>query len=78
MFKQMLIADADNSTVTIPTEWFGMQVVVLAYPVSTSQSKGKKPLAWLSGKSRIDNPVRIGKGFRKVSRDEIYERKGTR
>ena len=78
MYKQVLIPDAENATVTIPTEWFGMQVVVLAYPVSTSQSKGKKPLAWLSGKSRIDSPVRIGANFRKVSRDEICERKGAR
>jgi len=77
MYRQVLIPNEENATVTIPTEWFGMQVVVLAYPVSVSQSKEKKPLAWLSGSSRIDNPVRIGENFRKISRDEIYERKGS-
>jgi len=32
-------------------------------------------LAWLKGSSKIDNPTRIGENFRKISRDEIYDRR---
>jgi hypothetical protein len=75
MFKQVLVPNEQNATVALPAEWFGMEVVVLAYPVSIKQSKEKKPMAWLSGNSKIDNPVCIGENFRKISRDEIYDRK---
>ena len=74
MLRQVLVPNAQNATITIPTEWFGMEVVVSAYPV-VKQSKGNKQFAWLSGNSKIDNPVRIGNDFRKISRDEIYDRK---
>ena len=75
MFRQVLVPNKQNGTVTIPTEWYGMEVVVMAYPITTKQSKEKKQLAWLTGNSKIDNPVCIGKDFRKISRDEIYDRK---
>jgi len=74
MFRQVLVPNEQNATVKIPTEWFGMEVVVLAYPVTTKQSKEKKQFAWLNGNSKIDNPVCIGEDFRKISRDEIYDR----
>ncbi|MDR2147278.1 MAG: hypothetical protein LBE91_12545 [Tannerella sp.] len=77
MFKQVIVPDEQNATVTIPEEWFGMEVVVLAYPVTFKQSKEKKSLAWLSGNSRIDNPVHIGENFRKISRDEVHDRKNS-
>ena len=75
MYRQVLVPDEHNATVTIPTEMFGMEVVVLAYPITARQSKDKKQFAWLSGNSIIDNPVRIGENFRKISREEIYDRK---
>jgi hypothetical protein len=75
MFRHVLVADEQNATVTIPAEWFGMEVVILAYPISAKQSKEKKQFAWLTGNSRIDNPVCVGENFRKIPRDEIYERK---
>jgi len=74
MLKQVLVPDEQNATITIPTEWFGMEVVVFAYPITAKQSKEKKQFAWLSGNSKIDNPVRIGENFRKIPRDEIYDR----
>ena len=75
MLRQVLVPHEQNATVTIPTDWFGMEVVILAYPITRKQSKDQKQFAWLSGNSRIDNPVRIGENFRKISRDGIYDRK---
>ena len=75
MYRQVLVPDEQNATVTIPTEWFGMEVVVMAYPVRARQSKEKKQLTWLTGNSKIDNPAFIGDNFRKISREEIYDRK---
>ena len=75
MYRQVLVPDEQNATVTIPKEWFGMEVVVLAYPITTMQTKENKKFAWLSSNSKIDNPVRIGKTFRKIPREEIYDRK---
>jgi len=75
MFRQILVPNEQNPTVAIPCEWFGMEVVVLAYPVTVKQLKEKKQFAWLNGNSRINNPVRIGEDFRKISRDEVYNRK---
>jgi hypothetical protein len=34
-----------------------------------------KQAAWLSGNSGIDNPIKVGKNFRKYFRDELYDRK---
>ena len=39
MFRQVLVPDAQNVTVIIPTEWFGMDIVILAFPISDTQSK---------------------------------------
>ena len=36
-------------------------------------SDSKKPV-WLTGNSKIDNPIHIGENFRKIPRDELYER----
>ena len=75
MFRQTLVPNEQNATVTMPTEWFGMEVVVLAYPIRAKQPEEKKQFAWLNSNSKIDNPVRIGEEFRKISREEIYDRK---
>jgi hypothetical protein len=75
MFRQVLIPNEKNATVTIPNEWFGREVVVLAYPISAMRTKEKKQFAWLNGNSKIDNPVRIGERFRKIQREELYDRK---
>ena len=77
MYKQVLIPNEQNATIAIPQEWFGMKVVVLAYPITAKQLKKQEPLAWLSDNSKINNPVRIGKNFRKILRDEIYDRKSS-
>ena len=42
---------------------------------TTGQSKEKKQFAWLTGNSRIDNPVCVNENFRKITREEIYDRK---
>ena len=75
MFKQIFTPTEQNAIVALPSEWFGMEVIVLAYPITLEQSKEKKTLAWLSGHSKMDHPVHIGKNFRKISREEIYDRK---
>jgi len=75
MYRQVLVPDKQNATITIPTEWFGREVVVLAYPITVSQPKEKKQFAWLNGNSKIDKPIYIGENFRKILREEIYDRK---
>jgi len=75
MLRQVLIPNEQNATVAIPTEWFGMEVVVLAYPITAKQSEEKKQFAWLNGNSKIDNPFRVGENFKKIPREEIYDRK---
>ena len=72
MLRQVLVPNEQNATVTIPSEWVGMEVVVLAYPIAPKQSKGKRQFAWLTDNSKIDNPVRIGENFKKIPREEIY------
>ena len=75
MFRQVLMPNEKNATITIPTELFGMEVLVLAYPVAAKQTKEKKQFTWLNSSSKINNPIYIGKEFRKISRDEINDRK---
>jgi len=75
MLRQVLVPNEQNATVTIPTEWFGMEVVVMLYPIKSRQLKEKKHFAWLDGNSQINNPISIGKNFRKITREEIYDRK---
>ena len=75
MVRQVLVPCEQNATVPIPSEWVGMEVVVLVYPITTKQSKEKTQFAWLTGNSKIDNPVYIGESFRRISREEIYDRK---
>ena len=75
MFRQILVPREQNPTITIPTDWYGREVMILAYPITVKQAKEEKQFAWLNGNSRIDNPIYIGEDFRKISRDEIYERK---
>jgi hypothetical protein len=67
MFKQIIVPTKQNASVTMPAEWYGMEVVVLAYPITDKQTTKKKSPTWLSGNSRIDNPVFIGKNFKKIS-----------
>jgi len=74
MYRQILIPSEQNAILTLPPEWLGKEVMVVAYPITTPQSTEEKQFAWLSGNSRIDNPVHIGKNFRKISREELYDR----
>ena len=73
MIRQVLVPHEQNATVTIPSEWFGMKVVILAYPITANRKKEKSRPVWLSGHSKMDNPVRIGDNFKKIPRDEIYD-----
>ena len=61
MYKQILVSNEHNATVTIPNELFGREVVVMAFSITTKQSKEKKQFEWLTGNSKIDNPIRLKK-----------------
>ena len=74
MFRQVLVPNEQNPTIEIPSKWFGMEVVVLVYPITSKRYREKKQFAWLNGNSKIDNPIRVGEDFRKIPRDEIYDR----
>ena len=75
MYSQILVPDRQNATIPIPAEWFGMEVMIMAYPITAQQSQEKRQFTWLTGNSKIDHPVCIGENFKKISRDEIYDRK---
>ncbi|MDR2732362.1 MAG: hypothetical protein LBB36_04000 [Fibromonadaceae bacterium] len=67
--KNGLIAIPKNFVSVVPDK-----VYVIVKPVQQKNTE-KKQAAWLSGNSRIDNPAKVGKKFRKYSRDELYDRK---
>jgi hypothetical protein len=57
--KNGAIAIPDDLISAIPSEVY---VIVKPQPI------------WLSGNSKIDNPIHTGENFRKITRDELYER----
>jgi hypothetical protein len=65
MFERVLIPNENNATITLPADLYGLEVKIMAFPVEKNK---RKYFPWLSGKSGIDNPVKIGKVFRKYSR----------
>jgi len=75
MYRQVFIPNEQNYLVPIPLDWYGREVMILAYPITVTQTKEEKQFAWLNGNSRIDNPIYIGEDFKKIPRDKIYERK---
>jgi len=65
-----------NGTIAIPDDLISVipsDVYVIVKPRYEPQSVKEQPI-WLSGNSKIDNPVHIGENFRKIPRDELYER----
>jgi hypothetical protein len=72
-FEQVLVPSKGNATITLPVDFYGMEVMVIAFPVEKKVKEKNFP--WLSGNSGIDNPVKVGKHFKKYSRDELYDRK---
>jgi hypothetical protein len=69
------IYDGDNFKLGEPVPVKGMYEVIITF-VSPMEVAQKKPEAysWLSGNSGIDKPVKIGQGFKKYSREELYGR----
>ena len=71
MYRQVFVPNEQNA---IHAEWIGREIVVTAYPLTTSQSAETKQHSWLSGNSMIDSHVHIGKKNRKISREVLYDR----
>ena len=67
--KNGTIAIPENLISAIPSD-----VYVIVKPIYKSKNVKEQPI-WLSGKSKIDNPAHIGEKFRKIQRNELYERK---
>jgi len=65
--KNGAIAVPDDLISVIPSD-----VYVIVKP--SKQKNVKEQPIWLSGNSKIDNPVHIGENFRKIPRSELYER----
>jgi hypothetical protein len=76
MFAQVEFnSSVKNGTITVPDDLISAipgDVYVIVRPIY-EQKKAKKQHIWLSGNSKIDNPIHIGENFRKVPRDELYE-----
>jgi len=65
-----------NGTIAIPDDLISAipsDVYVIIKPRYEQKNIKEQPI-WLSGNSRIDKPAHIGEAFRKISRDELYER----
>ncbi|MCL1947106.1 MAG: hypothetical protein FWF51_08170 [Chitinivibrionia bacterium] len=71
MFEQVLIPSKDNATITLPSDFYGLEVKVTVIPIKMPKTKD---YPWISGNSGIDNPVKVGKNFIKYSREELYDR----
>ena len=71
MFEQVLIPSKDNATITLPSDFYGLEVKVTVIPMEMPKTKN---YPWISGNSGIDNPVKVGKNFIKYSREELYDR----
>jgi len=41
MYKQVMIPNERNNSITIPKEWYGMRVEVIATPVVSRRKEGK-------------------------------------
>jgi hypothetical protein len=70
------IYDGDNFKLGEPVPVKGMYEVIITFmnPMETTQEK-PKAYSWLSGNSGIDNPVKVGRDFKRYSREELYDRK---
>jgi len=66
--KNGAIAIPDDLISAIPND-----VYVIVKPRCEQKNVNSQSI-WLSGNSKIDNPVHIGENFRKIPRDELYER----
>ncbi|GBU22906.1 hypothetical protein R80B4_02819 [Fibrobacteres bacterium R8-0-B4] len=65
-----------NGTIAVPENLISAvpgAVYVIVKPIYEPKNVKEQPI-WLSGNSKIDNPAHIGEKFRKIPRDELYER----
>jgi len=65
-----------NGTIAIPKDLIAAipgDVYVIVKPKYERKSIKEQPI-WLSGNSKIDNPIHIGESFRKIPRNELYDR----
>jgi hypothetical protein len=60
-----MVPSKENSTISIPTEYYGMEVEVLVYP-NHKVWKGLTP--------SMKKTFKAGSNFRKFSREELYDR----
>ena len=65
MLRQVMVPSKENSTVSIPAEFYGMEVEVLVYP-NHNVWKGLTP--------SMKKPFKAGCHFKKFSREELYDR----
>ena len=43
MLRQIMVPSKENSTITLPPEWYGKEVEIIIFPLETRQTKtGKK------------------------------------
>jgi len=65
MLRQVMIPSKENSTISIPAEFYGTEVEVLVYP-NQKVWKGLTP--------SMKKPFKAESNFRKFSREELYDR----
>jgi hypothetical protein len=54
MLRQVMVPSKENSTIALPTEWYGMEVEIIVFPLETRQPKSKKKLPHYIGLNMPD------------------------
>jgi len=65
MLRQVMVPSKENSTVSIPAEFYGVEVEVLVYP---------NHKVWEGLTPSMKKPFKAGRNFKKFSREELYDR----
>ena len=54
MLRQIIVPSKENSTITLPPEWYGKEVEIIIFPLETRQTKTRKILPHYIGLNMSD------------------------
>ncbi|GBU23657.1 hypothetical protein R83H12_00273 [Fibrobacteria bacterium R8-3-H12] len=54
MLRQVMVPSKENSTISIPTEFYGTEVEIIVFPLETLQSNARKKLPHYIGLNMPD------------------------
>jgi len=54
MLRQIMVPSKENSTIALPTEWYGREVEIIVFPLETHQQSTRKELPHYIGLNMPD------------------------